>query len=62
MLSLSEIIVLAVCLGLYVVSFLYGAFRTFVQERRLRQSELAAELELLTQKLCEKQQTESGRV
>ncbi|WP_051316956.1 DUF3966 domain-containing protein [Ectobacillus panaciterrae] len=54
-LSLYDNVVLMVCVLLCIASVLYYAIKRFVQERKLKRSEIAAELDILSEKLSEKQ-------
>lgn len=58
-LSLCENIALVVCLVLYIVSIIVYMGRNFSQERKLEQSEITAELDMLNDKIDKKVKRES---
>lgn len=58
-LSLYENIALVVCLILYIGSIIVYMGRNFSQERKLEQSEITAELDMLNDKMNKKEKKES---
>ncbi|ENQ3081124.1 DUF3966 domain-containing protein [Bacillus sp. WLY-B-L8] len=58
-LSLYENIALVVCLILYIGSIIVYMGRNFSQERKLEQSEITAELDMLNDKMNKKAKKES---
>lgn len=55
-LSLYEIIVVVFCLLLALAGFVYSMIKKNIYERKLKQTEFVAELDILTEKLLEKQE------
>jgi heme/copper-type cytochrome/quinol oxidase subunit 2 len=51
-------VVLMICIFWGIASILYYTVRKFAHERKLKQSEIAAELDILSEKLSEKQKAE----
>jgi hypothetical protein len=52
--SLTEDVVLAVCVLLYVIGFIYFFIRPFLQERKLKRTEFRAEIDMLSEKNLKK--------
>ncbi len=55
-LSLYEIIVVVFCLLLALAGFVYSMIKKYIYERKLKQTEIVAELDILSEKLLEKQE------
>ncbi|MFD3447737.1 DUF3966 domain-containing protein [Microbacteriaceae bacterium 4G12] len=57
MLSIYENIVLVLSVLLYIGSVIYYAVKTFRRERKLKKSEIVAELDIITNKSYDQQHT-----